>query len=134
MRTQILSAIQGLSSTTLGTYRVATELPFEADGNPLYFKNPKKIYVDVDQYSHTPSFDLLDGNGWVDEIITVRAFFVNDAKQLPSNYETLVETIKELRLTSGITGVLEKLCQVSTEYSGDLLVTEFEFSFKKYLN
>lgn len=134
MRSKILTALKGLSLATLGTYKVSTELPFEVDGNPLYIKNPKHIYVDVDQYDHSPSFDTLKGDGFVDETITVRAFFVNDAKQLPSNYESLVETIKELRLNTSITGVIQKLCQVSTEYSGDLLVTEFEFSFKKYIH
>jgi len=134
MRSLILSAIQGLSSATLGTFQVATDLPYEQDGNPLYFKNFKRIYVDAAQYDQSPDFDTLKGDGWVNETITVRAYFVTDAKQLPSNYTSLVETIKELRLSSSITGVIQKLCSVSTEFQGDAMITEFEFSFKKYLN
>jgi hypothetical protein len=134
MRTAIYDAIKALGSTTLGTFSVSSELPYDASGTPLYLKNFKKIYVDVDQVGQEATVATLDGSSWVDETTTVRAYFVTDAKLLPSNYETLVDAVKETRLTSDITGVTKRRCQVSTRFEADALVTEFEFSFTKQLN
>jgi hypothetical protein len=134
MRTAIYDSIKALGSATLGTFSLSAELPFDASGTPLYLKNFKKIYVDVDQISQDATLATLNGATWVDETTTVRAYFVTDAKQLPSNYETLVDAIKETRLTSDITGVTKRRCQVSTRFEADALVTEFEFSFTKQLN
>lgn len=134
MRTAIYNSIKALGSAALGTFSLSSELPFDASGTPLYLKNFKKIYVDVDQISQDATIATLNGATWVDETTTVRAYFVTDAKQLPSNYETLVDAIKETRLTSDITGVTKRRCQVSTRFEADALVTEFEFSFTKQLN
>lgn len=131
MRTQILDAISDLS---LGTFRVSTELPYDADGAPLYMKNFKTIYVDMPQINQDPVFDILKGDGWVNEDTTVSAYFVTDAKQLPTNYFTLVESIKECRLTTAITGVIQRTCAVTTNYDTTALVTTFVFSFRKFLN
>jgi|LauGreDrversion4_2_1035121.scaffolds.fasta_scaffold724946_2 hypothetical protein len=134
MRTAIYDAIKALGSTTLGTFSVSSELPYDASGTPLYLKNFKKIYVDVDQVGQEATVATLDGSSWVDETTTVRAYFVTDAKLLPSNYETLVDAVKETRLTTDITAVTKRRCQVSTRFEADALVTEFEFSFTKQLN
>lgn len=134
MRQAIYTAIQALGTSVLGTYTLSTELPYDASGIPLYLKNYKKIYVDVDQINQDADFDTLSGAGWANETITVRAYFVTDAKLLPSNYETVVEAVKETRLTTDITGVTRRLCQVTTRFLDDALITEFEFSFTKYVN
>jgi hypothetical protein len=134
MRQAIYDTIRALGSSTLGTFAVSAELPYDASGTPLYLKNFKKIYVDVDQISQDATVATMDGATWVDETTIVRAYFVTDAKQLPSNYETLVDAIKESRLTTDITGVTKRRCQVSTRFDADALVTEFEFSFTKQLN
>lgn len=134
MRQAIYDSIRALGATTLGTFSMSTELPYDASGTPLYLKNFKKIYVDVDQISQEATLSTLNGATWVDETTTVRTYFVTDAKQLPSNYETLVDAIKETRLTEDITGVTQRRCQVSTRFEADALVTEFEFSFTKQLN
>jgi hypothetical protein len=131
MRTELLTAIQALS---LGTFRVSNELPYEQDGAPLYFKNFRTIYVDMPQMNQTPVFDALDGLGWINEDTTVSAYFVTDAKQLPANYFTLVDAVKESRLTTQITGVTQRTCEVTTEYVAANLVTQFVFSFRKLLN
>lgn len=128
MRSTILSYIKTLS---LGTFAVSDELPWDNNGTPLYMSNLKRIYVDTDQYSQDPVFDAFDGGGAVNEIATVRVVFVTDAKQLPSNYETLVAAIKDARLQDTESGYRQRLCQVSTSFVGDRLVSEFEFSFRK---
>ena len=130
MRQAIYNAIAALN---LGTYAMSTELPWDNNGQPLYLANLKRIYVDVAAIRQEEAIDTLDGQGSVDEITTIRVYFVNDAKQLPSNYDALVQSIKEARTTPDITGVIQRLCQVDTRFESDRLVTEFEFSFRKYL-
>ena len=131
MRTAILAYLQALTSSQLGTYSVVEELPWDQNGNPLYLNNLKRIYVDVTQVTQEPNQNSLSLAGVVDQTSVVRVFFVNDAKQLPSNYESLVDLIVQARLTADITGVIERLCQVSTDFDADRLITTFEFSFKK---
>jgi hypothetical protein len=117
----------------LGTFAVSDELPWDNNGTPLYMSNLKRIYVDAAQSSQDAGFDVFNGGGSVDEITTVRVVFVTDAKQLPSNYESLVDLIKLARLESSTAGYIQRLCQVSTEFTGDKMTTEFEFSFRKTL-
>lgn len=133
MRSAIYDYIDGLSAAVLGTYSLTSELPWDQNGNPLYLINLKRIYVDVAQIAQEPNRNTLGFAGAINETSTVRVFFVNDAKQLPSNYETLVDAIKQARLTTDIQGVIERLCQVSTEFDSDRLITTFEFSFNKTL-
>jgi len=133
MRESIYNYIDNFSKSTMGTFALAGELPYDSSGIPLYIKNFKRIYIDMDQVKQESVFDALNSAGAVDEITTVRAYFVTDAKQLPSNYETLVSAMKDARLTSDIAGVIRRLCQVSTRFQDDSLITEFEFSFRKLL-
>lgn len=133
MRTAIFDYISAIPRATLGTYTLSTELPWEQNGQPLYLNNLKTIYVDVDQTSQEPLYNVLNFADPLDEITTVRVYFVNDAKQLPSNYESLVAEIKDARNATGTEGYVDKVCQVSTEFSADRLITTFEFSFKKLL-
>lgn len=130
MRQAIYDYIRALPAATLGTYSLSSELPYSASGTPLYLKNFKKIYVGVDQINQDSQIDTLDGSGAVDEITTVRVYFVTDAKLLPSNYDQLVQAIKEARTTAAISGVRQRLCQVSADFQDDALITEFEFSFR----
>ncbi len=133
MRTAIYNYISAVSKSQLGTYTVTQELPWDNNGTPLYLSNLKTIYVDVDQTTQNGLVAGLDGSGAVDEITTVRVFFANDAKTLPSNYETLVQLIKDARLISNTPGVTDRTCQVSTAFVADKLTTTFEFSFKKLI-
>jgi len=130
MRTAILDYITGLSR---GTFAMSTELPYDVSGQPLYLKNYKRIYVDADQVNQDAVTDVMNAAGFVDETTIVRAYFVTDAKQLPSNYESLVEDMRDARLTTAITGVVRRLCQVTTRYESDALITQFEYSFTKLI-
>ena len=130
MRANILSYIKTL---TLGSYSVSDELPWDNNGTPLYLSNLRRIYVDVAQFSQDARIDTLGMSGAVDEITTVRVYFVNDAKTLPANYESLVAAIKQARVQDYTAGYIQKLCQVSSEFTGDRLTTTFEFSFRKLM-
>ena len=133
MRTAIYNYIDALSNSQKGGFTLASQLPFSSSGVPLYQKNFKTIYVDVDQVAQDTGLYALDGSGGVVETTLVRVFFVTDAKQLPSNYESLVDLIKDARLTADISGVNARLVQVDATYVDDSLVTTFEFSFRKLI-
>jgi hypothetical protein len=130
MRTAILKYITGLN---LKPFVVAQSLPFQENGTPLPFKNRRHIYVDVDQTQQTNSFNTLQGGSGIQEVITVRAYVVNDSKQLPPNYETMVNQVKTAGYTTDITGVIDRFCQVKTSYHEDDLLTEFDFSFRRLI-
>jgi len=128
MRTEIIEYINTLS---LGSFVVSQEVPWEESGTALYLKNPKKIYVDVVEYNNEPILQTLDGVNINAETGVVRVFFACDAKQLPSNYETLVSDIKRGKDITTISGVNRRECVVNTTIEADLLVTELDLRFTK---
>lgn len=130
MRTEV---IEYLDANKVSGYTVTQELPWDSSGTPLYLKNFKRIYVDRDQVVQEPIIDVLNGTGVINEITTVRVYVTTDAKTAPSNLDTLVSTIKNARMTSDITGVTQRATQVTSEFQGDALVTEFEISFRKLI-
>jgi hypothetical protein len=130
MRQVIYDHIDGLG---IKGFILTDNLPWSQDKEPLYMNNKKHIYVDVAQIVQSQAFDTLDLGGAVIETVTVSVYFVNDAKILPSGYDDCVEQIKTARLAQGTEGFTQKLCQVSSEFANDNLVTTFEFSFKKLI-
>jgi len=130
MRTQILDYFK---ANKVSGYTLTQELPWDTQGNPLYLKNFKYIYVDSDQIAQEPLIDVLNGVGIVNEITTVRTFITTDAKNQPSNYATMVSTFQNARLDTDITGVTQRATQVSTEFIGDAQVTQFDFSFRQLI-
>ena len=130
MRTEIIDYFK---SNKVSGYTLTEELPWDNQGNPLYLKNFKYIYVDSDQIAQEPLIDVLNGPGIVNEITTVTAYVTTDAKTQPSNYATMVSTFMNARLDTDITGVTQRATQVSTEFIGDAQVTQFEFSFRELI-
>jgi hypothetical protein len=126
MRQAIWDYIDAVSK---GTFTLTNELPWDSSGSPLYLKNIKRIYVNTDQVTEELVYATLNGVCINNEITTVSAYFVCDAKQLPSNYETLVSAIRLAKNSTDITGVSRRECDVTTSFEADMLVTEFEFRF-----
>lgn len=79
MRTELLTALQGLTKATLGTFTVVTDLPWESDGTPLYVKNLKRIYVDSEDSDLDPIIDTLDGFGFAHEVVSLTVNYACDA-------------------------------------------------------
>jgi hypothetical protein len=130
MRTEILDYFK---ANKVNGYTLTRELPWDASGNPLYLKNFKYIYVDSDQIAQEPLIDVLNGPGIVNEITTVTAYVTTDAKNQPSNYNTMVSTFMNARLDTDIAGVTQRATQVSTQFTGDAQVTQFDFSFRQLI-
>lgn len=130
MRTVIFDYIKALR---LKQVTLTEHLPWEDNGAPLYHHNKKHVYVDTAQSTQQPLIDALNGSGAVDEITTVSVYFVNDAKKLIPDYDSIVDSIKGARLAPGTEGFVQKTCQVTSSYIEDAIITKFEFSFRKFL-
>lgn len=128
MRQEVVDYINGLS---LGTFLLSTELPWDADGSPLYLKNLKKVYVDITEYQNEPIIQTLSGLTINNEIQIARIYFACDAKQLPSNYEQVVEDIKGVKDITTIDGVNNRVVNITREFVNDMLVTQLEVRFTK---
>lgn len=130
MRTEILQQVQALN---LGSVTATAELPWTDGGVPLYQKNLKKIYVDLDNTEVEPFLQTLNGVNISNEVVSVRLYFACDAKVLIPNYEDIITSLKAVRNTTSITAVQRRECLVSTTVENDVLVTELEYRFTKLL-
>ena len=128
MREAVISYIQGL---TLSGFSLTQELPWDSNGMALYIKNPKRIYVDRTQSELSPLVETLDGLNISVDTVTVRVYFSNDAKILPTGYDALVNDLKLARNINNTAGFRGRGCIVSSEFQDDLLVTQLEFTYTK---
>jgi hypothetical protein len=128
MRTDVIDYIQTLN---LGTFIVSNELPFSESGIPLYIKNLKKIYVDVDQYIVDPIISTLNGINITRDTIAVRVYFANDAKLIPPNYDEVVSELRAAKDILPTAGYNRREVDVSTTFDADKLITEIELRFIK---
>jgi hypothetical protein len=128
MRTEVLDYINSLA---LGGFLLTQELPWEADGTTLYVKNLKKIYVDVPEYQNEPIIQTLNGININNETTIIRIYFACDAKQIPTNYETLISDLKLAKDITSIEGIQRRQCDINTSMDGDVLVTQLEIRFTK---
>lgn len=109
-------------------------LPFDDNGAPVYHHNKKHIYIDTAQVQQQPVIDTLNGGaGLINETTTVSVYFVNDAKKLLPDYDSIVQSIAGARTAAGTEGYIQKLCQVTSSYIEDSITTHLEFSFRKLI-
>lgn len=128
MREDILNYIKTLS---LGSFTVSDELPREEAGLMMYIKNPKRIYVEREQYSEEPLIQTLDGLDIHSEATTVSIYFTADAKTIPANYETLIQSLRLGKNVNTTAGYNNRVVEVQSDYINDLLVTQIDYTFSK---
>lgn len=121
--------VDHLTSLNLGTIAVSSEVPWISGDTPLYLKNLKRVYVNVDQITESQQAAALNGLIINTVETTVTAYMACDAKNLPVNYESAVSSIRAARLINTISGVSRRECDVTADAQGDILITEFEFRF-----
>lgn len=129
MRTQVLAYFE---TTTVPGFAVSSELPWDSNGDPLYVKNFKRIYVDQDQVSQDPLIEVLNGPGVINQTITVRAYVTTDAKNVPSNLNNLVTMMTSARFVP-LAGATQRTTQVTTELAGAAQILTFEFSWRQLI-
>ena len=125
MRAQLLSAITSATST-LTQFAVSQELPWEQDGNPLYLKNKKKIYVDKEYREEKTLIAVLGGKNILQDDIITNAYLAVDAKNQPTQLDSVITKILGAKDSTGINTFL-----VESDYTADkqedVLVYTFEF-------
>lgn len=128
MRQDIIDYIKTLS---LGSFTLSEELPRDDSGVALYIKNPKKLYVDKDQITQEPIIQALNGFNIHNESTTVSIYFTADAKTLPANYSSLVDSLKLAREVQPQGGFNNRSVEVQSDYEADLLLTRIDYTFSK---
>lgn len=126
MRQQLIDYINTLN---LGGFYLTEELPWEADGSPLYLKNLKKIYVDNVQYADEPFVTTLDGLTISNQSRVIRIYFASDAKQVPPDYDDLISDLRGAKDVTLTDGAQRRQVDVATSFTNDLLVTEMVYTF-----
>ena len=130
MRQAILDGIEAVS---LGSYSVSSELPWNASGEPLYYKNFKVFYVSEPDSVENNLFNTLDAGVFARKTSTIQAYVVNDAKLKPPNYDSVVDGVRNVKNTTQITGVVSRECDITVTFEADTMLTEFEFRFTETL-
>jgi hypothetical protein len=132
MRDLLISYLKS-QTQTIKPVAVSDELPWTKDGEPLYLKNFKRIYVDREQTAQESVFNTLDGGGLVNETTTVVAYLVVDAKNPLTNYDEIVNLMIQARNQVEPQAKLDRIVNVLKTFEGDAQVTEFTFEFRKVI-
>lgn len=123
MRDQLLALLKDIVTVS---YKVSDELPFSNSDTALYLKNPKRIYVDNPTTTTEVFLPVLNGINIDAEVLTIRVYFANDAKQLPTDYRSVVSQVRELK--DKIVGdYFKRDCQMSIDYANDVIINTFDF-------
>ena len=128
IRSDLLLLIKDLKTVS---YKISEELPFSTSGNPLYLKNPKKIYVDNDTSTVDVLIPIMKGFNIDIEVKTVRIFFANDAKQIPPDYYQLVKDLRNIKNLVTNDNYFKRDCVVDVSYENDIMLTTIELKFTK---
>ena len=128
MRQEVLDYINGLA---LGGYLLSEESPWRDNTIPLYIKNLKKIYVDNVEYLSEPLIATLGTLSINQQTQSTRIYFANDAKTVPSNYDTLVQDLILAKNINLADGTNRREADVRVSYENDVMVTEIEIRFTK---
>jgi hypothetical protein len=128
MRQEVLDYINSLA---LGGYLLSEESPWRDNTVPLYLKNLKKIYVDNIEYLSEPLIATLGTLSINQQTQSTRIYFANDAKTVPSNYDTLVQDLILAKNIDLADGTNRREADVRVSYENDVMVTEIEIRFTK---
>lgn len=127
MRAQLLTALTSATST-LTNFAVSQELPWEQNGQPLYLKNMKKIYVDREYREESTMFAVLGGDNVIQDLVKANVFLAVDAKNSPVGLDTLITKILSAKDTTVITA-FKRESDYTVEKQEDVSIYTFEFRF-----
>ena len=115
--------------TSYTNFSVSSELPFDSNGIPLYAKNMKTVYVDDAEESKVQLYRTLDQGEVYQTETTVNAFLCVDAKNQPSDIDTVIANILGAR--DAITGTQSNESSVTSEIEDDVITYTFEYNITK---
>ena len=122
LKTQITT---NLSSYT--NFGVSSELPFDSGGNPMYEKNKRTVYLDEQADSKVQLYRTLDQGDVYQTDSVVQAYLVTDAKNQPSDINSVITAILDAK--DAITGTQTNEATYETEIEDDYITYTFEYTF-----
>lgn len=125
MRSELLTAITTAIST-LTQFAVSQELPWEQNGQSLFRKNMKKIYVDRTTQVESTLIPTLDHSNIHTDELTTQAFVSVDAKNPPSQLDSLISAVLACRDRTGIVNITAD-SDYTLDKTEDVLTVNFEF-------
>lgn len=129
MRSQVVSALSAAIST-LTQFAMATELPWSQNGQPLYLKNMKKVYVDATQVEQTTLIPTLNGGEVFENLMTSAVYVSVDAKNQPSQLDALITNILNAKNSINLINFgLES--DYTVEKLEDVMLLTFEFRLQQ---
>lgn len=128
MRAAVLEFIK---SRDIGSFRVSKELPWSDSTQPLYIKNLKTLYIGPAQFETDTIIATLGGQHIQSQTIIIQTTFGCDAKQLPSNYETVITQLLDVSNITNIGPEWDRKVAHTVSYEGDVLITQVDYTFTK---
>lgn len=104
-------------------FRVSTEFPWNAQGEPLYTKNKRVVYVSQDQTDTTPLLRVLGGDVMQQRSL-VQVYFAVDAKNVPAGAQQLEQQITSLK--NLFTDHFRKEVIQNIQYDRDTKIYQFD--------
>ncbi len=125
MRTELKTAITTAIST-LTQFAVSAELPWEQNGQPLYLKNLKKVYVDQTRQEQSTLIPTLDGVDVFQNDLITEVYVAVDAKNPPSQTDTLISKILGAKASTGVVNFGAE-SDYTLDKQEDVIIYTFEF-------
>lgn len=119
----ITELTQALASTSV---KVSSELPWFSGNQVLNEKNMRSVYVDHEEIENNTLIDTLDNSDVFEKIITVDTYLTVDAKNLPSDIDTVIQIIRHSRQ---VIDAPNRECDMITTIEDDRLTYEFTYRF-----
>lgn len=126
MRSDLLTAITSNTAFT-SNCTVSSELPWNSGGSPLYINNKKHFYLSAENKDVTELFGCLDTNDVMQTETTLTGYLTVDAKNQPSDIDTIVANVLLARTAIANTATSESLVEISIE--DDYITYEFQYRF-----
>lgn len=125
MRSQLVTAITN-NLSTLTQFAVSSELPWEQNGQSLYLKNMKKVYVDRERQEQTTLLPTLSGQDVFQNDLISSAYLAVDAKNPPSQLDAAITKILQAKDSTGLVNFGSE-SDYTVETQEDVLIYTFEF-------
>jgi hypothetical protein len=129
MRSELISAITTAIST-LTQFAVSSELPWDQNGTPLYRKNMKRVYVDQEYRVENVLIPVLTFDNIMEDEIKTNVYLAVDAKNTPSQLDSLVTKILSTKDSLGIVNFSTE-SDYTADKQEDVLIYSFEFRLKQ---
>ena len=126
MRTELLTY---LTAQLTGSIRTSQELPWQEGTNPLYIKNPRRVYLDepyTEQDTLLPTLGSLQIN---QRTTIVRWFLSVDAKNRNTDLDSALTILGGAKDITTITGVFTRLYDYTVTIDNDRVIYEGEYRF-----